>query len=341
MDTFISTEWDTYLDRFEQQDRDIYYTEGYVKLYDMEGGTPLCAICSDYDKVLLMPFIRKSIGDHYDFETPYGYGGPIANTKDKAWISDAVQNMMMLFAREGYLCGFYRFHPILNNASVCDGNGIEVLYDRKTVIMDLTADNEEIWNRQINSKCRNMIRRAEKSDLLFEIEESNTSFSDFVRIYNATMERHEAEDFYYFDGSYYDRFVSLLSENYFLGTVRHNGRLVCASLFMYYGDYGHYHLSGSDRDMKFPGVNNLMLWMAAKELKNRGVKKFHLGGGSNSDPDNSLYLFKSSFSKIWGDFFIGKSVFNRSEYEKVCIEWEKNNPEKVPVYGNRLLKYRY
>ncbi|MCR4740302.1 MAG: GNAT family N-acetyltransferase [Lachnospiraceae bacterium] len=340
VEAFISAGWDQYLDLFKAEEKDIYYTEGYVKLYDQDGGVPLCVICREDDGILLMPFIRKSIGDNFDFETPYGYGGPISNTKDREWINAALAAMTGLFRGEGYICGFYRFHPLLNNAEICKDR-IKVIYDRKTVFMDLTPEEEEIWNTQINAKCRNKIRKAEKAGLVFSVEDDPSSLKEFIKLYNGTMERLSADDFYFFEDSYYQNFENALKGEYFLGTVRSEGEMICASLFMIYGDGAHYHLAGSNNENRITGSNNLMLWRAAGELRKRGVRTFHLGGGSDSMEDNSLFVFKSSFSKHTADYYIGRSVFNEDAYEKICRKWESENPEKVPLYGNRLLKYRY
>ena len=41
------------------------------------------------------------------------------------------------------------------------------------------------------------------------------------------------------------------------------------------------------------------------------------------------------------DFHIGKVIFNKPEYDRVCAMWAADNPEKEALYGSRLLKYRY
>jgi len=87
--------------------------------------------------------------------------------------------------------------------------------------------------------------------------------------------------------------------------------------------------------------NNLLLWEAARELKKNNVKKFHLGGGSNSDENNSLLEFKGRFSKSRYQFDIGKTIFNPNLYNKICDVWEAANPEKAVSLKNHLLKYKY
>ena len=139
----------------------------------------------------------------------------------------------------------------------------------------------------------------------------------------------------------YDKLRENFAGSSFLGTVRKDGKLICAAIFMYSKLYGHYHLEGSDREFSGLGANNFLLWKTACEMHSLGVETFHLGGGTGSSPDDPLYKFKKVFGNTENDFCIGKEIFNHSLYQSVCEEWSKRNPDKIEQYGNRLLKYRY
>lgn len=340
MESIITDNWNKYLDEFDDEQKDIYYSEEYVKLYKEDGAKPLCAVCKDDCKILLMPFIRKEINGYYDFETAYGYGGPIANTDDCKWIDSALNEMKELFEREKYVCGFIRFHSLLNNAEICK-NHMQVLFDRNTVAINTEESEDEIWANQIISKNRNMIRKAEKNGLEYKAEYDFESLPQFVNLYNATMKRLEAEEFYFFNDSYYQSFMEAFKGKAFLGTVKKDGALICAALFMYSKEYGHYHLEGSNYEYSKLAANNLLLWKTALEFHNLGVKEFHLGGGYNSDPENSLLKFKKSFSNNIKDFYIGKWIFNQEKYNELKEDWVQKNPEKVEKFGKLLLCYRY
>ena len=340
MDVIITENWNKYLIPFDDEDKDIYFTEEYVKLYASSKDTAKCVICTEGEKILLFPFLERSIGDYKDFETVYGYGGPVSNSSDREWIKKAANEMDRLFKEEGYLCGFIRFHPLLDNKRFFT-ESTEVLYDRETVIINTSTDRDTIWKTQINSKNRNMIRKAEKNGLSFKAEHDFASMKEFIVLYNDTMRRLHADSFYYFSNEYYLDFIDRLKGQAFLGTVRKKEKLICAGLFMYSKQYGHYHLAGSDRNYSGMGENNLLLWEAACELNKMGIGRFHLGGGYDSTEDNSLLKFKKAFGKGKGYFYIGKKIFDYSGYKTICDEWKKNNPEKVRIYGNRLLMYRY
>ena len=336
----IVSEWNNYLLRFNSVDKDIYYSEQYVKLAANDKETPLCIVCTENENIMLMPFLRRNYQNFYDFETPYGYGGPITNCKKEAWTEKALKEIISFFSNNNYLAGFIRFHPLLSNAEICR-NVITVIDDRKTIAIETSVTEEEIWMNQVSSKNRNMIRKAEKNGLIFERDNDFKNLNAFKSLYNSTMSRLDADDFYFFDDFYYTKFIEIFKNHGFLGCIKKENEIISAALFMYDSNWGHYHLAGSNREYSSLGANNLLLWKVACEMHNEGVKMFHLGGGTNGDPENSLYKFKHSFSSNEKQFSIGKIVFNQKAYDEICSEWEKQNPEKSLKYKKHLLKYRY
>lgn len=340
MKVLLTKNWNSYLEKFDAEHKDLYYYEEYVKLYEVEESEAVCAVCEDENRIMIMPFIRKEIDGYFDFETAYGYGGPIANVDDREWFVKALEEMKQYLASEKYVCGFVRFHPLLQNAELCK-DSFSVFFDRMTVAIDTKQSEEEIWANQIISKNRNMIRKAEKNDLVYKAEYDFASLDEFIALYDATMKRLNAEEFYFFNAEYYRKFVDMFKDRAFLGTVRKDGQLICAALFMYSEKYGHYHLEGSDHAFSGLAANNLLLWKTALEFHKLGIEEFHLGGGYDSTPENSLFKFKKSFSSNLKEFHIGKMIFNEEKYKELKEKWEVENPEKKEKYGKLLLCYRY
>ncbi len=336
----ITDKWNDKLLQFSETQKDIYFSESYVKLATGKNETPLCIVCTEYGNIMLLPFLRSEFKDFFDFETPYGYGGPISNCNDKEWNEKALNEIINYFASKNYLAGFLRFHPLLNNAELCR-NTFTVIDDRKTIAINTSVTEEEIWMNQVFSKNRNMIRKAEKNGLVFERDNEFKYIEEFKNLYNSTMSRLDADDFYFFDDDYYKKFIEIFKDKGFLGCIKKDNEIISAALFMYENCWGHYHLAGSNRDYSSLGANNLLLWKVACEMHKEGVKEFHLGGGTNGDEENSLFKFKHSFSPNEKQFSIGKIVFNKEIYDDTCSEWAKNNPEKSEKYKHHLLKYRY
>lgn len=342
MNIKIVEHWDEVLDTFQLVERDIYFREEYVRLYETETEKAVCCMVNEEEQTMLFPYLSRTFEYYglalHDFETAYGYGGPIWHQADEKFKSAALLMMVEELKRQNYVAGFVRFHPLLANyESFSVGRLIE---DRKTVAIDLSIEENEIWMQEIHTKNRNVIKKGEKSGLTFVVDNDFKYLQEFIRLYDATMDKLDAADFYYFKKQYYAEFVNTLP-NSFLGVVLYEDRVVSAAIFMYEGEYGHYHLSGSDVTALKLSPNNFMLWQAALELKRRGVKVLHLGGGTTSAEDDSLFCFKSRFSKHTYQFCLGKLIFNEQLYHDICTDWESKNPDKADQYKHFLLKYKY
>ena len=85
------------------------------------------------------------------------------------------------------------------------------------------------------------------------------------------MQKVGAEDFYFFDKAYYEHMKN--QKEYVLMTVKCGTETIAAAIFMGYGEYFHYHLSGSRRAFLKLSPNNLLLWEAIKYAKKKGYKK--------------------------------------------------------------------
>lgn len=341
--TIISEHWNQYLSLYKPEQKDTYYTEEYVKLYETDSERALCYVYTEGDNCFLMPFLSRSFSHngetYYDFETAYGYGGPIYNTGDANFIQNA-WNAFMKYANDNhYVCGFVRFHPLLNNIEGFEKVG-KLFLDRKTIAIDLSKGVDAAWMNEIHTKNRNVIKKGEKSGLKFIVDDNYERLPEFIDLYNFTMDKLSAEDFYYFQNSYYYNLKTNIKDS-FLGLVENQGKIIAAAIFFYSLPYGHYHLAGSDKNALSLSPNNFLLWNAAKELAGRGVKKFHLGGGTDGREDNNLFQFKRKFSKSEYQFSFGKLMFNQEVYDSVVAEWEAKNPDKVEKLKHLLLKYKY
>ena len=339
----ILENWNYLLNYFSPAQKDVYFTENYLKLYESESEKAYCFYYSENDFHFLFPYLLREFQyknqTYFDFETVYGYGGPIFNYYNDELITKAWNAFLDYGAQNNYIAGFLRFHPLLDNYK-CFAQVGKILKDRQTVALNLRKSEEEIWIQEIHTKNRNTIKKGERNGLQFVADYDFTHLDDFVSLYNNTMHKLGAEEFYYFNNEYFNKFKKAIS-NSFLGLVLFNSEVIAAAIFFFSDFYGHYHLSGSNINYLNLSPNNLLLWEAAKELKREGVRYFHLGGGTNSDENNSLLQFKSKFSKGKYDFYIGKIIFNYPAYQSLCDDWLNQNRDKKMIYKNYHLKYKY
>lgn len=340
----ILNRWNDILAELPNELSDIYFSWPYVSTYESAKDTAECFLYRDKDNIYLFPYLKrinKLFNEtFYDFETPYGYGGPIANSTDQHFIQSAENAFVETCKDNGMVAGFVRLCPWLKNHEMI-ADSSRLLFDRKTILMDLTPNTDQIWMEQVHARHRRCIKKAEKEGLAFEVDTDFKYIDEFIDLYNKTMRRVGADEFYFFPPQYFKSFIEKVNNNAFLGVVRYNGTIIAATIIIHDKIYGHYHLGCSNHEFLKLKPNNFMLYKAALYLKKLGIQHFHLGGGSDSSPDNSLYIFKYHFSQNSLDYYIGKFVFDSEHYNKICARWEHNNPEKVDQFKNHLLKYRF
>ena len=308
--------WDEIVKSFVEYD--IYYLSGYVKAFMIHGdGEPqLLHYEVEGLKAIYVYMKRKTIiKGYYDSVTPYGYGGVLfeGDTSEhnlQAFWHDYMQKMQ----EECIVDNFVRYHPILANAVPM--KQISTVIDLgKTVAFELSSE-EVIWNNII-SKNRNMIRKAEKNNIEIRHGKGIDLFKDFKRIYNATMEKDHAEEYYFFSEAFYESIHRDLYNNYEIFYAVLNGQPIAISIMLFANKQMHYHLSGSLIEYRNLAPSNLLLYKAALWGHDQGYKTFHLGGGIGSKED-SLYKFKASFNRKSNfQFSIGKEIFDQEKYDRL------------------------
>ena len=329
--------WDSIIISFGNYD--VYHMAAYVKAFQLHGdGEPqLLYYEAEGLRAIYVYMKRKtSIEGYFDSVTPYGYGGvlfegDISEHNLRSFWKAYKEKML----EEGIVDNFVRYHPVLANAfpMKCISNVIDL---GKTIAIDLSSP-EIIWDN-ITSKNRNMIRKAEKNGVEIHHGKDLELFQDFKHIYNATMDKDHAEDYYYFGDAFYESIHRDLNDNYEMFYATLNGVIIAMSIMLYANNQMHYHLSGSLLEYRNLAPTNLLLYKAALWGCEKGFKTFHLGGGVGSGEDN-LYKFKEGFNRNSDyQFSIGKEIFDQERYnELVAIRTKEDasfNPESqyFPLY---------
>lgn len=331
-----SVKWNEYLLNMNIDVQDIYFTSDYYKLYEQNGdGKAKLFVYKEENNIALYPFMLNEIKGFsldtkfYDIESAYGYGGPIANNHSKEFLNNFEKEFLKYCIENNIVAEFIRFHPLIKNQNIFNQN-INISHNRTTVYLDLTKGIDSIWQEEIKSKNRNMIRKAKKNELTVEI---SYDYKEFKNIYHKTMNKVKASEYYYFNEKYYSQ---MKSNNYILLNVKKDNMVIASSIFMCFNDYFHYHLSGSLKEYLHYSPNNLMLWEAIVLACKKNAKLFHFGGGLSNTLDDNLFKFKSGFSNYTAGFYIGKRIHNNEVYEYLISEWQKKNNKKAELF----LQYR-
>jgi hypothetical protein len=300
---------------------------GYVKAFYIHGdGDPFLLYYEGDGLRAIYVYMRRptAIEGVYDSVTPYGYGGVLfegdASEENKAafW-----QEYLATMEQEHIVDNFVRYHPVLKNAVPMKpiSNVIDL---GKTIAMDL-ATPELIWDN-INSKNRNMIRKAEKNGIVIEHGQGMDLFEKFIEMYNSTMDKDHAEEYYYFKLPFYESIHNDLRDNYEMFYAVYEGKIIAMSIMIFANGRMNYHLSGSDIEFRNLAPSNLLLYKAALWGSEQGFKTFHLGGGVGSGEDN-LYKFKAAFNKNSDyRFSIGKQIFNQERYDELVKLRRESDP---------------
>lgn len=338
--------WDSIVKSFK--DYDVYYLSGYTRAFKSHGdGEPTLIYYHDEEiraiNVVMKRDIEKDIrfGNKikseyfFDIITPYGYGGFIIegsiNEINFKRLNEAYSNYCI---SNDIISEFVRFHPVLENSKI--NRGIYEVTDLgKTITIDLESK-EQIW-KNLSSKNRNVIRKAIKSGVEIYWGRSRKLISEFIPLYNATMNKEDATDYYYFDKDFYESVLEDLKYNYLIFYAVYDQKIISMSMILFGNDNMHYHLSASDREYQSLAATNLLLYEAACWGCENGYKSFHLGGGVGSKEDN-LYKFKKAFNKNSETYFsIGKKIFNNKKYQDLLDVRNakadyKQEPNFFPAY---------
>ena len=312
-------EWDELVHSFANYD--VYYLSGYVKAFQIHGdGEPQLFYYNENGLRGIYVYMKRktAIEGVYDSITPYGYGGfLLEGDESEENIKSLWKPYVEKMKSENIVDNFVRYHPVLANAipmKVCS----DVIDLGKTVSMDLSSE-DVIW-KNIHSKNRNMIRKAEKNGIVIKHGQGLELFDDFIKIYNATMDKDNAEPYYYFKPKFYKSIHEDLKDNYEMFWAEYEGKIIAMSIMIFANGRLNYHLSGSDLQYRNLAPSNLLLYKAAMWGMEKGMKTFHLGGGVGSGEDN-LYKFKIAFNRFSDcQFSIAKHIFDNEKYDELVAE---------------------
>ena len=340
LDLKNSVKWDEIVSSF--RDYDVYYLSGYNKGFMIHGdGEPLLfSYCDDNIRAINVAFKRDiskcdyfkgriDENSYFDLSSPYGYGG---------WIIEGEGSLDGLFgeykswcADNGIISEVIRFHPVIANQE-----RVREYYDvmdlGNTVCIDI-SNKDDIW-ANFSAKNRNVIRKAINNNVTIHHELSKDKMNAFVKVYNATMDRDNADDYYYFKEEFYDSVLSDLKSNTDIYYALYEDKIIASSIILKAGDKLSYHLSGSLKEYGSLAATNLLLYTVACDGCDLGYKTFHLGGGVGSRED-SLYKFKKAFYRLDGkQYSIGRMVFDKDKYDYLVKlrEGEKGRDNFFPLY---------
>lgn len=326
---------------------DIFFTKEWAELFaDKYGGKVENFRFGDGDKFISYVFIKRHIRDLpfargfeydcFDIITPYGYGGVYLSPEarnDSAFIAEYKKRFNDYCAQHSIIAEFIRFHPLDSN-HIFFADSHDLLQANDNVYINLQQSNNDIL-KNIDKRQRYSIRQAERSGVEIEIDERYAYFDDFKELHCQTMARNKADDFYYFTEDFFDKLIDIFKDRVMFLTAKLKDKIIAAALFIINDDNAYYFSGCSDVNFLKYSANHLILWRAINIAKEKNKKYFNLGGGLKRG--DSLFFFKSGFSKSLAPYFIGKKIYNKDIYDKlVDLSGIKGDIDFFPKYRHSI-----
>jgi serine/alanine adding enzyme len=277
---------------------DVYLTREYVEAATLlEPGRPLYLRT---DKAGFAAILRD---DPTDVITPYGYGGPVGPGFWEPYGD---------WCREhGVVTTFVRFHPLYANQRDASPE-VKVQPLAGTLAWRLDEDGDLL--DRMHRHHRRVVRKALAAGVEARAQLAPESLDGFVALYQQTMERQEAEDFYFFPPEYWRALETSLRDHVVLFEAGDDAKLLC----LHAPPWLHYHLGASSDAGRKLGASTLLFLEAARWAQELGYTRFHLGGGVGGARD-SLYDFKLRFDPGGEvESAIGKAVHDEEAYRRLA-----------------------
>jgi len=323
--------WNTCVRSFA--DYDVFYLREYVLAFMNENpknGVPVLLYYENGGDRAINVVFRRDValdekmagkipeGTYFDLVSPYGYGGFAGEISDWESLNSAYNEFCI---SRHYVCEFVRFSLFGDYAKHYDGE-TETRTHNVVRSLDMTVD--ELW-MDFKQKVRKNVKKAQSYNLEIAIENTGKYLQDFLDIYYSTMDRSNAENEYYFSKAFYET-VNSMQDNIMYFHVLHEGKVISTELVIYGARNCYSYLGGTNRDYFDLRPNDFLKFEIIKWAKEKGLRSFVLGGGYGAD--DGIFQYKTCLAPNGiVDFFIGRKVFDKANYEKLVALRAQDNPD--------------
>ncbi|MBD1427733.1 lipid II:glycine glycyltransferase FemX [Sphingobacterium arenae] len=286
----------------------------------------LLFVGQDKTDFVAIPLVLRPIEgtELFDLTSVYGYCGPISNRLDFSFSDGFLAFFKDKFdaycLKNNIVSAFSRLHALIDQHTVFAGFG-DVQLLNKTISIDLTLSLEE-QRKQYRKSNKSEINQLRKKGFVVEEAKSSGDIEQFVDIYYETMRRVDASPYYYFTKEYFNEFLDNSQFKSKLLVAKYDGQIVAGAIFTMTDKIMQYHLAGTTEDFIRLTPMKLVLDEARLLGNELGLEYLHLGGGVGGSDEDSLFRFKSGFSKDFKQFAVWKYIVDPVKYGMLV---EQNN----------------
>ncbi|WP_455668049.1 GNAT family N-acetyltransferase [Phocaeicola sp.] len=323
--------------------KEVFAHPDYINLYTNVDSQAFCAVMKTEKATIIYPFIRRSLfceeycsEELYDLTTAYGYGDIFVwGDWDRILIQQFYVDFCNWASKNNIVCEFIRFALDSVTRDYYKGN---ILLNNQNVVVDLTLTPEQMWNN-FKHKVRKNVNRAKNCNLEVVFDNTGEKIDEFLRIYDATMKRRNAEEKYYFSKDFFDSIIRNLNGQFVFCHVLYQGIVISTELILISDKNIYSFLGGTLDGYSEMRPNDLLKFEVINWGREHNKKKYVLGGGYI--PMDGIFQYKQAFSPEGViPFYIGKQVFNQQEYNKLISNKKRIEPQWLSD-ENYFPEYRY
>ena len=266
-------------------------------------------MCALADGVLYPFHLRElpSGADGHDIVSPYGYGGAFRTGDADA---DAFWAAFDAWAAEqGVVSELVRLSLFRDRLLPYPGAREQRLVN---VVRELGDDP---W-MDFEHKVRKNVNKARRSGLRVEIDETGARLDDFLRVYEGTLTRREADERYRFPREFFERIRDRLAGHFVFAHALDGDRVVSSELALVSATSAYSFLGGTDDAAYASRPNDLLKVELFRWAEAAGKRRVILGGGYEAD--DGIFRYKRSFAPHGlVPFEIGMRVLDPDAYERL------------------------
>jgi hypothetical protein len=322
-------------------DREMMAHPAFVSLFARPGDRAVAAAMPTPGGGVLYPMLVRPIAlepwaepgeKACDLTTAYAYGGPFAwgvTEPEGAAFWDRFDE----WAKEiGAATSFARLSLFPETLLPFHGETI----DRgPNVVRRLDLSDDRLW-MEYEGKVRRNVQRARAEGVTVTADLAGERLDDFVRIYESTMDRRDALDYYYFPRSLFETIIAELPGRFVFMHAHAGGKIVSSDLMLLSERTAYYWLGGTLSEAFPMRPNDLLKHETFLRCRALGKDRVVLGGGYK--PDDGLIRYKRAFAPgSEARFMIGTRACDPGAVARLVErrrDWERGlGKEWIPVDG--------
>lgn len=330
------TRWDSIISKCPTHD--FYHTRSYHAMETEGSGQKAMLFVSYWDsRYIAFPLVLRHIEEtsYKDCTSVYGYCGPVSNGSmedaNEELIAAFQSQLLEFFRKEHIIAAFSRLHPLVASQPVFHDFG-SIREVNKTVAIDLRLSLEEQRKQYRKSNKSEINQLRKKKGYTVKKAETKAEVDTFIHIYNETMQRVNADDYYFFEPDYFQKMLDNPNYASMLLLAIKEGEITAGAIFTITNNVMQYHLAGTAAAYIYDTPMKLILDEARLRGHQLQLDFLHLGGGVGGSDDDSLFRFKSGFSKQFFQYCTWQLIVEVNAYKELADRNGVEQSDYFPLY---------